>query len=418
MGMTIAEKVLSAHSGHDCHAGDHVVASVDFCMSQDGTSTIMMRELERLGFKGARTKRGMAMVLDHSSPPPSAGVSRIHSRIREFAGSHGISLHDIGEGVCHQVVPESGAVLPGDLVLGADSHTCTYGALNACATGLGSTDVAVGASTGMMWFKVPESLRVVLSGVLPRGVSAKDLALTLIGRIGADGATYRSIEYSGGFVGSLPMDSRMTIANMGVEMGAKFSPFAFDGATAEWFSSHGIQAREGVAPDDDAVYCTSLDVDASNIAPTLARPHRVDDVCEVSTMAGTHIDQVVIGTCTNGRLSDLAAAARILRGKRVMSGTRLIVAPASRRVYMEAVRAGYVEALVASGAVMVAPGCGPCVGTNAGIPSDGETVLSTANRNFKGRMGNENGVNIFLCSPETAASSAIKGQITDPREVS
>ncbi|MCU0859130.1 MAG: 3-isopropylmalate dehydratase large subunit [Thermoplasmata archaeon] len=418
MGMTIAEKVLSAHAGHECHAGDHVVASVDFCMSQDGTSLIMMRELEKLGFSGARTTRGMAIVLDHSSPPPSAGVSRIHAMIRRFAAENGVPLHDIGEGVCHQVIPESGKVLPGDLVLGADSHTCTYGALNACATGLGSTDVAVGAATGKMWFKVPESMRISLSGVLGRNVGAKDLALHLVGKVGAGGATYKSMEYGGGSVASLPMDSRMTIANMGVEMGAKFSPFGFDGATAEWFSSHGLEVREGVSPDGDAAYCESIDIDMSDVPPMVARPHRVDDVCEVSSVAGTHVDQVVIGTCTNGRVSDLAAAARIVRGKRVKSSTRLIVAPASRRVYLEAAKAGSIEALISAGAIIVAPGCGPCVGTNAGVPADGETVLSTANRNFKGRMGNENGVNIFLCSPETAAASALRGEIADPREVS
>jgi len=418
MGMTIAEKVLSAHSDRDCHAGDHVVASVDFCMSQDGTSMIMMRELERLGFSGPRTTRGMAMVLDHSSPPPSAGIARIHAMIRGFAAANKIPLHDIGEGVCHQVVPESGKVLPGDLVLGADSHTCTYGALNACATGLGSTDVAVGASSGRMWFKVPETTRVTLSGILQRGVSAKDLALHMVGLVGADGATYESIEYGGDSVSSLTMDSRMTVANMAVEMGAKFSPFGFDGATAEWFSSHGMQVREGVLPDSDATYVRAIDVDLSDIPPMVARRHRVDDVCAVADVAGTHVDQVFIGTCTNGRVSDLAAAARIVRGRHVKQGTRLIVAPASRRVYLEAMRAGSIDYLVDAGAVMVAPGCGPCVGTNAGVPADGETVLSTANRNFMGRMGNENGVNILLCSPETAAASALKGEIVDPREVS
>jgi 3-isopropylmalate/(R)-2-methylmalate dehydratase large subunit len=414
--MTIAEKVLSAHAGCDSYAGDHVVASVDFCMSQDGTSMLMMRELERLGFSGPRTTRGMAMVLDHSTPPPSAGIARIHAMIRQFAAANGVPLHDIGEGVCHQVIPESGKVLPGDLVLGADSHTCTYGALNACATGLGSTDVAVGASSGRMWFKVPVATSVTLSGSFGENVSAKDLALRLVGLVGANGATYESIEYGGESVASVSMDGRMTVANMAVEMGAKFSPFGFDRVTAEWFRSHGIQVDRGVSPDPDATYSRAMEVDLSDIPPMVACPHRVDDVCEVTKVAGTHVDQVFIGTCTNGRASDLAAAAGIVRGKRVKQGTRMIVAPASRRVYMEAVRAGSVQDLVDAGAVLVAPGCGPCVGTNAGVPADKETVLSTANRNFMGRMGNGNGVSIFLCSPETAAASALKGEISDPRE--
>ncbi|HIJ16847.1 MAG TPA: 3-isopropylmalate dehydratase large subunit [Thermoplasmata archaeon] len=417
MGKTIAEKVLGAHSGSDCSAGDITVASVDFCMAQDGTSTMMMRELEALGFETPGTRRGMALVIDHSSPSPSANVSRIHERIRSFARSKGIRLHDIGEGVCHQVIPESGKVLPGDLVVGADSHTCTYGALNACSTGLGSADVAAATFTGKLWFRVPESHRIELRGAFSPFVSAKDLILDVIGKVGADGATYKSIEYVGDGLRSLSMDGRMTVANMAVEMGAKFCPFPCDQMTCDWFSSRGLVSGPGVASDPDAEYEKSMAFDLSDIVPKVAVSHKVDNVRDVSDLRGTKVHQVFVGTCTNGRLSDLESVAKVMRGRRVKEGVRMIVAPASKEVLLEAMDAGLIRGLLRSGAVVMPPGCGPCVGTHAGIPADGENVVSTANRNFRGRMGNNMDVNIFLVSPETAAASAVMGEITDPREV-
>ncbi|MEM0343361.1 MAG: aconitase/3-isopropylmalate dehydratase large subunit family protein [Thermoplasmata archaeon] len=417
MGQTIAEKVLSSHSGRECYAGDLTVANVDFCMSQDGTTTMMIRELENLGFEAPKTSRGMAMVIDHSAPCPSVDVARIHSRMRAFAVDHSIPVHDVGHGVCHQVIPESGVIRPGDLVVGADSHTCTYGALNACATGLGSADVAAAAFSGKLWFRVPDSIAFHVSGSLPPMVSAKDLILEVIGRVGADGATYKSVEFSGSAVDVLGMDGRFTVANMAVEMGAKFCPFNFDGETERWLASVGIAASSGVCPDADAVYEAERDLDASDLVPKVARPHRVDDVCDASELCDVEVQQVFIGTCTNGRLSDLEAAASLLKGRRVKEGVRLIVAPASRRVLVDAMESGAVAQLVKAGAVFVAPGCGPCVGTHAGIPADGENVLSTANRNFKGRMGNNRDVSIYLASPATAAASAVTGRITDPREL-
>jgi len=417
MGKTIAEKVLSAHAGSDCSAGDITIASVDFCMAQDGTSTMMMRELEALGFEKPGTRRGMALVIDHSSPSPSANVSRIHDRIRSYARSKDIPLHDIGEGVCHQVIPESGKVLPGDIVVGADSHTCTYGALNACSTGLGSADVAAAAFTGKLWFRVPESSKVEVTGELPRLVGAKDLVLDVIGKVGADGATYRSVEYVGEGLRALSMDARMTVANMAVEMGAKFCPFPFDDVTRDWYSSRGAVVRQGVASDPDANYVDGLDVDLSDLVPKVAVPHQVDKVRDVSDLRGTKVHQVFVGTCTNGRLSDLVSAAKVMDGRRVKDGVRMIFAPASKEVLLKAMDAGVVSRLLRSGAVMMPPGCGPCVGTHAGVPSDGETVVSTANRNFRGRMGNNVDVSVYLVSPETAAASAITGEITDPREV-
>ena len=417
MGKTIAEKVLSSHSGKDCHAGDIVVASVDFCMAQDGTSTMMIRELENLGFESPKTSNGMALVIDHNSPCPSVDVARIHLKIRAFAKARDIPLIDIGEGVCHQVLPESGRILPGDLVVGADSHTCTYGALNACSTGLGSADVAAAAFTGKLWFKVPQSISMEVEGNLSERVGAKDLALKVIGSVTADGATYKSVEFKGSAIDAMAMDGRFTVANMAVEMGAKFCPFDFDSKTAAWLLSRGFRVKSIVASDADADYEGHYEFDADDLVPKVARPHSVDNVVDASSLRGTAIQQAFLGTCTNGRLSDLEAAAQILKGRQVKKGVRLIVAPASKSVLLQAMENGVVSQLLKAGATLVAPGCGPCVGTHAGVPSDGENVISTANRNFKGRMGNNKDVGIYLASPQTVAASAITGEITDPREV-
>jgi len=417
MGKTMAEKVLAAHSGSDCYAGEIVVASVDFCMSQDGTSTMMIRELENLGFEHPKTSRGMALVLDHNAPCPSAEVANVHLRIRTFARDKRIPIHETGSGVCHQVVPESGKVLPGDLAVGADSHTCTYGALNACSTGLGSADVAAAAYTGKLWFRVPETYSIRAEGVLPERVGAKDLMLKVIGRLTADGATYKSVEFSGDSIDSMSMDGRFTMANMAVEMGAKFCPFGFDSRTSSWLTERGLPPGAPMSSDTDADCEKRFEFDASDLVPLVARPHSVDRVCDASSLKGTKIQQAFLGTCTNGRLSDLEAAARLMKGRSVSSGVRLIVAPASRTVLVDAIESGVACQLIRAGAVLVAPGCGPCVGTHAGIPSDGENVVSTANRNFKGRMGNNRDVGIYLASPETVAASAITGEITDPREV-
>ncbi len=409
--------MLYSHSGAECQVGDIVIASVDFCMSQDGTSTMMIRELESLGFSAPKTKRGMAVVIDHNSPCPSVDVAKIHTRIRDFARAKSIPIHDVGDGVCHQVVPESGYVLPGDLVIGADSHTCTYGALNACSTGLGSADVAAAAFTGKLWFKVPESFSIKVDGGFADRIGAKDLALKVIGSLTADGATYRSVEFSGEAVDSLSMDGRFTIANMAVEMGAKFCPFGFDSKAANWLSQHGLRTGSPVSSDYGAIFEKSFEFDASDLVPKVAKPHAVDNVVDASDLRGTPVQQAFLGTCTNGRLSDLQAAARVLKGHHIKTGVSMIVAPASRSILLDAMDSGIMSQFLKAGAAVVAPGCGPCVGTHAGIPSDGENVISTANRNFKGRMGNNKDVGIYLASPETVAASAIKGEITDPREV-
>jgi 3-isopropylmalate/(R)-2-methylmalate dehydratase large subunit len=417
MAQTIAEKVLSSHSGAECKVGDIVVASVDFSMSQDGTSTMMIRELESLGFSAPKTKRGMAIVIDHNSPCPSVDVAKIHSKIRDFARKWDIPIHDVGDGVCHQVVPEGGYVLPGDLAVGADSHTCTYGALNACSTGLGSADVAAAAFTGKLWFKVPGSFSIKVDGAFADRIGAKDLALNVIGSLTADGATYRSVEFSGEAIDSLSMDGRFTIANMAVEMGAKFCPFGFDSKTAEWLSQRGLRAGNAVSCDDGATFEKVHEFDASDLVPKVAKPHSVDNVVDASDLRGVAIQEAFLGTCTNGRLIDLEAAARVLKGHHIGAGVRMIVAPASRSTLLTAMDRGIISQLLKAGAAIVAPGCGPCVGTHAGIPSDGENVISTANRNFRGRMGNNKDVGIYLASPETVAASAIMGEITDPRDI-
>jgi 3-isopropylmalate/(R)-2-methylmalate dehydratase large subunit len=415
LGQTIIEKILSSHSGQEAYANDIVVARVDFVMGQDGTSPLAIRAFQEMEGTRVFDPDRVALVIDHSAPSPNEGVSALHQLMRRFAREKGIHLYDIGEGVCHQVVPESGRVGPGTLVIGADSHTCTYGALNAFSTGVGSTDLAGAMISGQMWFKVPETFKFVCHGTLPRGVYAKDLILYLIGDVTADGATYMAAEYTGEAIANLSMDGRFTMANMAIEMGAKTGLMEADEKTFAWLARFTRRQFLPVSPDPDARYARIKEYDVSNLEPQVARPHRVDNVCPVAEVAGTPIQQAVIGTCTNGRLEDLRIAAQILAGRRIHRDVRLIVAPASRRIYLQAMQEGVIQTLVESGAAVVTPGCGPCVGTHNGVPSDGENVISTANRNFKGRMGNSKAF-IYLASPATVAASALTGRITDPRE--
>lgn len=415
MGQTIIEKILSSHSGQEARAGDIVVAEVDYVMGQDGTAPLAIQAFADLGGKDVFDRERVAFVIDHSAPSPNEGVSALHKLMREFTREKGFKLYDIGEGVCHQLLPESGEVGPGSLVIGADSHTCTYGALNAFSTGVGSTDLAGGLISGKMWFRVPGTIKFVCNGVLPPGVYSKDLILYLIGRVTADGATYMATEYTGEAIGALSQEARFTISNMAIEMGAKAGLMEADDKTFAWLRRFTSREFTPVAADDDAVYVRVLECDAAKLEPQVARPHRVDNVVPVSGAAGKPVQQAVIGTCTNGRLEDLRIAAGILGGRKIHRDVRLIVAPSSRRVFLDAMAEGIIQTLVEAGAAMVTPGCGPCVGTHNGVPSDGETVISTANRNFKGRMGNSN-AEIYLASPATVAASAVTGKITDPRE--
>ncbi|HHW27994.1 MAG TPA: 3-isopropylmalate dehydratase large subunit [Syntrophomonadaceae bacterium] len=415
LGKTIAEKILSNKSGQNAYANDIVVADVDFRMGQDGTSPLAIRAFEAMNGERVYHPESAAFVIDHSAPSPLEGVSALHALMRQFSKENNMILYDIGEGVCHQLLPEKGHVGPGSLVIGADSHTCTYGALNAFATGVGSTDLAAALISGKMWFKVPETIKFVCHGTLPAGVYSKDLILFLISQVTADGATYMAAEYTGEAIQALSVEARFTISNMAIEMGAKVGLMEADDKVMEWVCAHSNNKFEPVNSDPDAEYAAIKEYDVSQLDPYVAKPHRVDNGVPVGEVAGTPIQQAVLGTCTNGRLEDLTIAARILKGRKIHPDVRFIVAPASRQVYLKAMETGVLKTLVEAGAAVVTPGCGPCVGTHNGVPSDGENVISTANRNFKGRMAN-NKAFIYLASPATVAASAVKGEITDPRE--
>ncbi|MDP2904898.1 MAG: 3-isopropylmalate dehydratase large subunit [Candidatus Omnitrophota bacterium] len=414
MGQTIAEKILSEHSGKDLRAGDFAVCSVDFAFGQDGTSAIIIERIKQLGVK--KLKTDFCMVIDHSAPSPSEGVSKVHKKMREFAALFDTRLFDVGCGVCHQVIPESGRILPGSLVLGADSHTCTYGALGAFSTGVGSTDLAIALATGKNWFKVPETIKIIVKGLIPKGVYAKDIILYIIKKTGADGATYKAIEFCGPVIDKLDMDGRFTMSNMTVEMGAKAGFMPVDAKTIRFLRDRSVAKHKikPVSADKDAIYQETVEFDISKIVPQVAQPHTVDNVCDVTALKNKSVDEAFLGTCTNGRLEDLKVAARILKSKKIAKGMKFIVAPSSRAIYLDALKLGLIDTLVRSGAVVVSPGCGPCVGTHNGVPADGEVVISTANRNFKGRMGNPNAY-IYLASPATVTATAITGRITDPR---
>ena len=415
MGKTISEKILSKHSGEDAYSGDIVIAEVDFAMSQDGTTPLAIRAFNEMKTKRVWDPDKIAFVIDHSAPSPSKEVSNLHGMMRDFAREQKIeNFYDIGCGVCHQLMPEKGHVVPGDLIVGADSHTCTYGALGAFSTGIGSTDMAAVFSSGRLWFKIPETIKLIINGKLPDGVYSKDLILYLIGRMTADGATYKAIEFTGEVISDLSIDARMTISNMAIEMGAKVGLIDVDKKTLQWVKKHSDRRFTVVKSDPDASFAEIREYDISDLEPQIAKPHKVDNTCDISEVEGTRIDEAYIGTCTNGRLEDLRIAAGILRDKKVSKDVRFIVAPASRDVYLRAMNDGVIQTLLKAGASIVTPGCGPCVGTHNGIPADNENVISTANRNFKGRMGN-NRASIYLASPATVAASAITGEITDPR---
>ncbi|MEO0123505.1 MAG: 3-isopropylmalate dehydratase large subunit [candidate division WOR-3 bacterium] len=415
MGKTLAEKILSEKSGQDAYAGQIVIAKVDVAAFQDGTGPLGVRQIQKLKVEKVRAPKSIVFI-DHAAPSPRKELSNDHMLLREFCAKSGAILSEVGDGVIHQRLVESFAK-PGDVVIGADSHSCTSGALGAFATGMGSTDVAIGMAMGRTWFKVPETFRIEVKGKFQPGVGAKDLILYLIGMIGADGATYKALEFGGETIDNMSMESRFTLSNMAVEAGAKTGLIASDKITREYLKRMGrLKDWRPLAPDKDAKYERIIEIDASKLEPQVACPHTVDNTKPVKELKGTKIHQVFIGTCTNGRIEDLKIAASILKGKKVAPGVRLIVVPASRMVFLEAMKLGLLDVFVRAGGIILGPGCGPCVGVHEGILGDGEVCLSTANRNFKGRMGNPEGF-IYLSSPATAAYSAIKGVISDPREI-
>ncbi|MDI6703107.1 MAG: 3-isopropylmalate dehydratase large subunit [bacterium] len=415
MPKTISEKILSNHCSKSVYAGDIAICNIDFAFAQDGTSPLAIRAFKKMGGKSVFDREKVAFVIDHSSPSPNEAISALHRLMRKFADLHEIKVYDIGSGVCHQVIPEGGHVFPGSLVIGADSHTCTYGAINAFSTGVGSTDLAAAFVSGKLWFKVPETIKIEIVGRLPYGVYAKDLILHIIGDLGANGANYKAVEFTGSVVEDLSVDARFTIANMVTEAGAKVGIFTVDDKTREWLRKYYRKPINPVLPDPDANYVDIKRYDVSSLQPQIASPHAVDNVCRVSDLSSVKINQAFLGTCTNGRLEDLRIGASILKGRRVHPQVRLIIAPASRLIYLEAIKEGILQVLVEAGGVVVTPGCGCCVGTHNGIPSDFERVISTSNRNFQGRMGNRRAF-IYLASPATVAASSITGKITDPRE--
>jgi len=415
MGKTIAEKIISEHAGCDVKAGEIVVADVDICLAQDGTGPLAVRQIEKLGIDKLANPERSVFFLDHSAPASRKELANDHAFLREFAKKTGARLSDVGMGICHVVINEQ-YVNPGEILIGADSHTCSGGALCAFATGLGSTDVAVGMALGKTWFRVPETYKIYITGEFPVGVFAKDLILHLIGLIGADGATYKALEFCGPTIENMSMDSRFTISNMAVECGAKAGLIASDEITKAYLEKMGRALKwRPICADPDAEYERVIEIDVSRIEPTVSFPHTVDNTRKIGEAVGTVIDQAFFGTCTNSRLEDWEVVARIIKGKKIAPGIRFIAVPGSKLIEKQVIDLGYYRILAEFGAMFLPPGCGPCVGVHGGIPADGERSLTTMNRNFKGRMGNPNS-EIYLASPATLAATVIEGVIADPRK--
>lgn len=419
MAMTMTQKILAAHAGlPEVKAGQLINAKLDMVLGNDITSPVAINEFTRSGFTGVFDTDKIAMVMDHFAPNKDIKAAQQTKQCRTFARQFQIKNYfDVGEmGIEHALLPEKGLVAPGECVIGADSHTCTYGALGAFSTGVGSTDMAAGMATGEAWFKVPSAIRFVLTGKLQPRVSGKDVILHIIGKIGVDGALYRSMEFTGPGLASLSMDDRLCIANMAIEAGAKNGIFEVDDITRAYVDERVTRPYTVFKADEDAKYDETYEINLSEIEPTVACPHLPENARLAKELGDVHPDQVVIGSCTNGRLSDMAAAAEILKGKHIAPGIRCIVIPATQAVYKDCIRLGYMDIFIDAGCAVSTPTCGPCLGGYMGVLAENEIAVSTTNRNFVGRMGHATS-KVYLASPEVAAATALCGHIVDPRDL-
>jgi 3-isopropylmalate/(R)-2-methylmalate dehydratase large subunit len=415
MGQSFSQKILARSSGKsNVEVGEIIDATPDLVLSHDNTAAIVAT-FQRIGCQRLDDPARHVIVLDHCVPAASSAHATNHQSIRQFVDEQGIEkFYDVERGVCHQVLPEEGLARPGMLILGADSHTTTHGALGAFAAGIGRSEVAAIMAIGRIWLRVPETIQIRVDGELPLGVTPKDFVLRLIGDVGADGALYQAVEFVGEAIGTMAVEDRLTLCNMTAEMGAKNGYVAADEVTEAWLAARGVTDYEPIRSDPDAAYAAQLRYDVRSLEPQVAAPHTVDNVRPVTELAGEPVDQALLGTCTNGRLGDLHQAAALLRGRRIHPRVRLLVYPASVQIYRAALADGTLLALSEAGAVIMNPGCGPCLGAHGGILAPGETCISTANRNFRGRMGSRE-ASIYLGSPMTVAASALAGQIADPR---
>ncbi|MDI7261632.1 MAG: 3-isopropylmalate dehydratase large subunit [Thermodesulfobacteriota bacterium] len=417
MGKNIIEKILArASDRREVSPGEIVEARIDLAMLHENTGTPAVMAFREIGLDRVWDPSKIIVIFDHNAPASTEVAAGLHKYMRVFVKEFKIgTFYDIREGICHQVLPEKGLVLPGQVVVGVDSHTCTYGALGVFSTGIGSTEMAGVLATGTLWFKVPETLKFVYKGQLPEMVSPKDVILMTMGKITSEGANYKSIEFAGPTIEAMSMGGRMTLCNMAIEMGGKAGMVEPDGKTLAYLSQRTQKKLDIVKTDREAVYERIIEFDVSKLEPQVACPHSVDNVKNISEVEGKEIHQAVIGSCTNGRVEDLREAAEILRGKTIPIDVRLIVFPASREVYLDAMKEGIIETLIKAGAVVCNPNCGPCCGGHEGIMAEGEVSITTFNRNFRGRMGK--GAEIYLASPRVVAASALKGRITDPRKI-
>lgn len=418
MSMTMAEKILAKAAGKkEAEAGEIVMANIDVAMTHDLTGPLSVESFEKIGATKVWDPEKIVIVFDHQVPADSLDAANNHLVMRQFVKEQGINnFYDVREGVCHQVLPEKGHVVPGEVIVGTDSHTCTHGALGAFSTGIGSTDMAMVFSTGQLWFKVPETIRFEVEGTLGDYVYAKDVVLNIIGQIGADGATYKACEFAGETVKEMTVSDRMVLCNMAIEMGGKTGLVEPDQKTLNYIKGRSNKSYEVMKTDLDAPSLETMHIDVSELEPQIACPHHVDNVKPVSDVDGIEIDQIFLGSCTNGRISDLRTAAKILKGKQVAEGVRMLVIPASREVYTKALDEGLMNTFVDAGALVTNPCCGPCLGGHVGLIGPGEVSLSTSNRNFRGRQGSPEG-EVYLSSAAVAAASALTGKITDPRSI-